>query len=775
VNQRDVPNALNAGIVTNTNTAETFCSIQSAIDDANTVDGHTIEVGVGTYDEQVLVNKSVTIHGAAWPYATVDFTGTVSGKPALFDVSVDGVTIDDMRFNVDLSRLRSALIASGALIDQITITDNGFNAYGAAAGVFGDRNAVSVNYGGPTNYRVPAGGGVDQITYTGNTVTGTLSPPSFFRAGIAADEAGGTFDGNTSQAISHDVLVRFGSNGDIDVRNNTFNGGGVELAEMNAGAGTLTVENNDFDGTFNQVASPFSALLRLKNNQQSKPTNVHENTFVNSAWSVSLENYNTVEVARNEFTPPANSTTYHHVTVNTKSISSNSASITSTQVDADIFQNYFRGSGTTGGSGVTFLYHDTTGATFGPMNVNENSFDLDVQNAIQQDGQSGNTTGATFPNYNALIGAGPAGQTVMAPWTEPIAGTCNWYGTTDHLAIPSRVGPNVTYDPYLFSGVDNAPGTPGFQPVPNACMSPDLLCPNVTVISPNGGPPPEIFVVGSSAKISWTATDNVGVTGIDIEVSRDLGGTWETIATNLPNSGTYHWVVTGPPTFVGVTPEYEALVRITARDAFNNACDDQSDNPFAIFDLTTSTLVSTFEALPVQDGIRLRWGFAQPELLSRVALERSASEAGPWTVVQDALAGGGRTAEFVDREVEAGQTYHYRLSGAIRSGATMTFGRVVVVAGAAIESFELSSVAPNPTSGPTTVDFALPRAAHLRLAVLDVQGREIALLANGAYEPGRHQVTWSGRTERGLAQAGVYFVRFEAEGKVFTRRLALTR
>src|SRR5690606_8457969 len=113
---------------------------------------------------------------------------------------------------------------------------NLIDAYGTpAAGLYSDRNAVSINYGGNTNYRV-ASGGVDNILFQGNTVNGSL-PQSFFRAAVAVDEGGGLFTGNTSQTINHDVIVRFGSNGNIDITNNTFNGGGVELAEHNAGAG----------------------------------------------------------------------------------------------------------------------------------------------------------------------------------------------------------------------------------------------------------------------------------------------------------------------------------------------------------------------------------------------------------------------------------------------------------------------------------------------------------------------------------------------------------
>ena len=52
------------GIVMNTNTNKLFCSIQSAIDDTQTFDGHTISTSAGTYTENITLNKRLTIDGA---------------------------------------------------------------------------------------------------------------------------------------------------------------------------------------------------------------------------------------------------------------------------------------------------------------------------------------------------------------------------------------------------------------------------------------------------------------------------------------------------------------------------------------------------------------------------------------------------------------------------------------------------------------------------------------------------------------------------------------
>ncbi|OLY90647.1 hypothetical protein BUE76_01060 [Cnuella takakiae] len=429
--------------------------------------GGRVLVASGTYNEQVVINKSASFEGTGSTLPIINFTGTVSGKPTLFDISVDAVTINRFHFNVDLAKLKSAIIASGNDIDLITITNNRIDCYGTpATGAYGDRNAVSLNYGGATSYRV-ATNGLDSIRFHNNIVT--AAGTSAFRAAVAADEAGGSFTGNTLQSINHDVLVRFGTNGDILIQDNQLNGGGVEVAEHNAGAGATIISGNTFDGSFAQVSAPTAAILRLRNNQQGKVFDVLRNTFTKYRWAVSLENMREVRVAQNSFTPQSGSTSFYDIAVNTKSISTNSAQIVQTQNDAIIRNNFFYGSGVSGGVGVGFFNHDADNASFGLFKVNENWFDPQLNKAIYADGQQGSSTGATFPLYNTTIGTGPNAVTTMAPWTHAIDATCNWYGTVDATVLQQKADAPADYEPWLTKGTDNSASTAGFQPVANTC------------------------------------------------------------------------------------------------------------------------------------------------------------------------------------------------------------------------------------------------------------------------------------------------------------------
>jgi hypothetical protein len=404
-----------------------FLTIAAAINAA--VNGDDVFVDIGNYYAQTIVNKDVTIQGAGTStYPVIDFAGTVSGKPTLFDITADGVTIDHLQFQVDLSKLNSAIIASAVNLDNIAVQNNVINPYKSVLntyfGSYGNRNAISINYGGPTNYRVAAGG-VNNILVNNNRVTATVigtflgdgNDDTGFRSAVSVDEGAGTFTNNTFQTINHDVLVRFNSNGPIQISDNTFNGGGVTVAEHNAGGGAVMIEDNTFDG------SVTASVLRLQNNQQGKLTTVQNNIFNNLRWGISLENYPAATISGNTFNPIAGSTDFRHVTVNTKSLSSNSATIVQVPIDAVITGNTFNSGTGTGGTALAFYNHDSDNAVLSASFTvgtagSPNAFGPNFTHAVYFGDQTGPTFPAPlgFPEYN--LGAGS--NTTMACWTRDI-------------------------------------------------------------------------------------------------------------------------------------------------------------------------------------------------------------------------------------------------------------------------------------------------------------------------------------------------------------------
>jgi hypothetical protein len=105
-----------------------------------------------------------------------------------------------------------------------------------------------------------------------------------------------------------------------------------------------------------------------------------------------------------------------------------------------------------------------------------------------------------------------------------------------------------------------------------AGMMPDTEPPVISDVLPGGG---EELTTGESCEVTWTASDNTGVTSIDILLSTDGGATWgETIAEGAENSGMYDWTVSqGAST--------RCRIRVIARDGAGLAAYDDSDSDFS--------------------------------------------------------------------------------------------------------------------------------------------------------------------------------------------------
>jgi hypothetical protein len=98
---------------------------------------------------------------------------------------------------------------------------------------------------------------------------------------------------------------------------------------------------------------------------------------------------------------------------------------------------------------------------------------------------------------------------------------------------------------------------------------------------------------------------------------------------------------------------------------------------------------------------------------------------------------------------------------------------VAVTQDAIPDRFDLGPVFPNPTSGRSRLEFAVPRESYVEVTVHDVQGRRLAYLAAGRYQPGRYQITWNGEVEHRRAPTGLYFIRYVTPERTLVRRVVL--
>jgi hypothetical protein len=111
--------------------------------------------------------------------------------------------------------------------------------------------------------------------------------------------------------------------------------------------------------------------------------------------------------------------------------------------------------------------------------------------------------------------------------------------------------------------------------------------PQTHLTYPNGG---EIWIVGNTYDITWTATNSSGTTvsgyGIDLYYSKDSGSTWASIVKGTENDGTYSWRL---PLYLGEGSEKyfsngkHARIKVVATDYAKNfmiSNFDTSDSDF---------------------------------------------------------------------------------------------------------------------------------------------------------------------------------------------------
>ncbi len=258
-----------------------------------------------------------------------------------------------------------------------------------------------------------------------------------------------------------------------------------------------------------------------------------------------------------------------------------------------------------------------------------------------------------------------------------------------------------------------------------------LSGPNVLLAAPNGG---EEWGIGETHQIQFAASG--GPTEVMIELRRSPESAWETLAPAVPAAtGSYDWEVTGP---------ISSECRMRVSDVGDPSVSDTSNE---VFTIRHSLLWLGLD----------RWNGQVPQGQS-VDIELSLDATG--------LAEGTYAADIV------------LLSNAgapVVVPVTMQVGDLSAVPSAP-EALELAQNHPNPFNPRTTIDFALPHDAAVRLEVFDLKGRRVRSLLSERLPAGWHRVEWDGRDDRGRTLAsGQYFYRLRTPVGTITRKMSLLK
>lgn len=93
-----------------------------------------------------------------------------------------------------------------------------------------------------------------------------------------------------------------------------------------------------------------------------------------------------------------------------------------------------------------------------------------------------------------------------------------------------------------------------------------------------------------------------------------------------------------------------------------------------------------------------------------------------------------------------------------------------------VQALRLAPSRPNPFSVQTYLSFILPASGQARLAIYDIRGREVAVLADQVLGAGPHHRQWNGREgDSKPAASGIYFARLTFGGQERVQKMVLTR
>ena len=382
---------------------EDFTTIQGAIDKAT--DGDTIAVSAGTYDEQLDIDKDVTISGA--DMSTTIIQPTAAPVLGTFDIKFDAGS-------------------SGSTLENFTLDFNSTDGLRSGLGI------VVSDFGGPT---------VTDVTIQNNEI--------FMGLGEGAATVGKGVGIQTGKDADVSGLLITGNefHGDpTDTGDGLTNGGEGVYINPNAGAGPITVSDNTFDGHL------FTGI-----SIESSDVTVSGNTLTQLGPTIT----NTQGIRLNDF---VGGETYDDIVITDNAVSGfengvrlGSAASGASTMTVSVTENIF-----TGNTTDVWVRFDTvptindnsfSGGTYGVNNISGDVVDA-VHNWWGSNEGPTPDTASLNPNGD---GVGMSNDVDFIPWcTESDCSTTDTTAPTAALTNPPSDPDNVENPSFIVDTTDTA-------------------------------------------------------------------------------------------------------------------------------------------------------------------------------------------------------------------------------------------------------------------------------------------------------------------------------
>jgi hypothetical protein len=193
------------------------------------------------------------------------------------------------------------------------------------------------------------------------------------------------------------------------------------------------------------------------------------------------------------------------------------------------------------------------------------------------------------------------------------------------------------------------------------------------------------------------------------------------------------------------------------------------------FDWQLPVELTGFDAVAGSNEVALNWSTASETNNARFDILRD----GTGIVASIPSLGNGATGHnyhWVDRDVENGRTYTYRLrsisqTSAVEELRTVSAMPTIQTTTATVTDYALYQNYPNPFNPSTTIGFDLPDAGLVNLTVYNPVGQQVATLVNSTLASGRHTVSF----DASALPSGLYLYTIKSGAFTATQKMLLVK